>query len=170
MKGLLIILIPTFLIGFLAGIFVYFISGASDVDEVPESEIEGVEIIANTYGGCELFGCSSYRIVEDGDYIYIKESKTSDDDRFEDSLSDNQIDELIKLSEETDLEEIEESYYEGDCPAYVDGISYEFKIMVDGESYKLDSCENDLASSDLFNKLIDYFRIFYLIHVEDNDS
>ena len=170
MKGLLIILIPTFFIGFLTGIFVYFISGGNDVEEVPKDEPEGVEIVASTYGGCELFGCASYRIVEDGDYIYIKEDDSSEDKRFEDSLSEKQIKELVKLSEQTDLEEIEESYYAGECPAHVDGISYEFEITVDGESYKLDSCENDLGGSGLFNKLVDYFRVFYLIHIESDDS
>ena len=134
---------------------------------VPEENIaQSFEVTADSYGGCERIGCTSYRISEDGGYTFIGVTRADEDLRFEDSLSEKLTEGLLDMAAETNFRKIEDSIFTGSCPAHVDGIAYRFDIQSDGDRYSIDTCENDISisTSDFFDKLIDYFEIFRITH------
>ncbi len=167
MKHLYLIIASTFFIGFMTGVYVFIVIGKPEVQiSVLDNTSAGIEIIAYEYGGCEMLGCSSYRILEDGSYTFIQNKRDGNVEKYTDNLSDNLINEMIDSIDKSELERVYNSTFEGPCPADVDGIGYRFKILMDNEKYVFDSCENDIMGSKFLVNLIDYFQIFYITHVK----
>jgi hypothetical protein len=165
MKHLNFILISTFIAGFLTGVYVFFMSRSLEAPQLVEpSSRNGFEIIADSYGGCELVGCASYRILENGSYTYIQSRREGEAEKFEDIVSKNRISLLKELLHEENFTKIEESEFSGTCPITYDGLAYKFTITYEGKRYKIDTCIHDTLSSQAISEFRDYFEIFALTH------
>lgn len=164
-KHLYLIIILTFIIGLASGVYVYFNTLNSDEGKSIEVPIEeGYEVIAYTYGGCERVGCSSYKLADDGKYSYLMQSAGYGNERFDDTLSLKQHEELDAVIEATDYTSIEESVFTGTCPDTYDGLAHRFEIRITNERYSFDSCTQSLDGEDLFSLLIKYFDIMNVTH------
>lgn len=165
LKHLYFILFLTFVTGLAAGVYVFFMTRGDGEGNVPEPRVEeGYEIIAYTYGGCERLGCSSFKLLDDGSYTFITRTAARGNERFDDSVSERQSDELETLIGNTSYTRISESIYTGTCPITYDGIAYRFEIRVESERYSFDSCSESLDSEPLFVLLTKYFDIMTVTH------
>jgi len=165
-KHLYLIVISTFVMGFLTGMYVYFASRVpTEPDPLPDRSAEIFEVSADMYGGCESVGCRSYRIVEDGSYTFIQGAREGEDRRFDDVLSEKLVADILDLAEETDFEDIEGSTVSGTCPILFDGNAYTFSILFEGIEYSIDTCKNNVEGVEFFDELTNYFEIFYITHV-----
>lgn len=166
LKHLYLILIGTFVVGFVAGVYVHFMTQS----EAPRSDgeygtrSEGVVLTADEYGGCESMGCRSYRITEDGEYTFIEGSRTGADRRFEGTLGRRELDRLLGQLDEQELQRVESSVFTGTCPIAFDGPAYRLQVQVEDEQYAFDTCEQDIASSPFLTDLLEYFEIFSTNH------
>lgn len=158
----------TILIGYIAGIFLYFQTRDPD-NTAPTLEEErtadaGFEIIGYSYGGCERIGCASYRVLDDGSYSYLAIDRAEGDERFEDALSTKRIEELQALVDDVDLETVLSSSFVGTCPVTYDGLAYRYEMRMEGVWYSIDSCKQDIEREPLFGLLGNYFEIFRALH------
>lgn len=157
-------MIATFIFGFMSGIILYLYNHtgaeADPNDSYVEEPVEGVTIIAYMYGGClEVGGCPSYRIAEDGTYVYISRNR-GEEERFEDALTGAQYDLLRARLASTDMSGVKGTQFTGACPASYNDIAYRYEITYGGEQYDFDSCGEDLETEPLFETLQGYFEVF----------
>ncbi len=166
-KHLYVFLLLTFFMGFLGGMYLYFLTrSANDAPSAsPSVSKKGYEIIATTYGGCERIGCASLRILDDGSYTYLVPGNDAEYSRYEDVLSDVQIEELTNFIENTSFDSIEMSKFQGTCPITYDGVAYRFEVTFEGKIYDLDSCVNDLGKIPLFDEFVRYFEVMHATYV-----
>jgi hypothetical protein len=160
MKGLLVILFSTFLVGMATGVFIYFMSGLNEpLFNFPGDELtRGFEITADMDGGCQMGdACPSYRIDDSGKIVYIVRHREGEDERQEDELSSGALRKLKELLAETDLAALEDSTFVGTCPIAYDGAAYTFDIRIEEERYYIDTCEHDTEGVALFEQLIENF-------------
>ena len=162
LKHLYLILIATFIFGFLTGVIVYFQNNTGEEgDGGLETNTKGFTIVAYMYGGCEMGGgCPSYRIANDGSYTYIVRDREAGETRHDDSLSRKLHDLLRAQVQGTDYERIFDTESSGTCPVVFDGAAYRYDIVYEGERYEFDSCEEDLGDEALFETLENYFTVF----------
>jgi hypothetical protein len=164
-KHLYLIILLTFITGLASGVYVYFTTLNSDEEKSVGTPIEeGYEVIAYTYGGCERVGCSSYKLADDGKYSYLMQSAGYGNERFNDTLSLKQHEELDAVIEDTNYKSIKESVFTGTCPDTYDGLAYRFEIRIENERYSFDSCTQSLEEKALFELLIKYFDIMNVTH------
>lgn len=156
----------TFAVGLAVGVLVFFQSRTGEVSTAtPVTETEGgFEILGYKYGGCEKFGCTSYRILHDGSYTFIERNKDGEDRRYEDVISPKRLSELETLIADTDFEKILGALYTGICPVEYDGVAFRYEVRRGEERFSLDSCREDLDTDPLFVHLADYFEIFSVTH------
>jgi hypothetical protein len=165
LKHIYLIFISTFLVGFFAGVFVFFESRNTETDTpVLSGPEKGFEVIGYTYGGCERMGCASYRMQDDGSYSYIAMDRVGEGGRFEDSLSEKRADELMTLLNGSDLRALSESVFTSTCPASYDGLAYRYEIREGDVRYSFDSCKQNIEGTLLFDLLAQYFEIFRTLH------
>lgn len=158
----------TFTVGFLTGVYAYFVSRPpieiNDNEPIASNEGE-FEVIADMYGGCsKLDACSSYRLIDTGEYTFVQRSRNGDDERFQGEISGTQLALLTRLFENTDIESIQDSLFEGTCPAAYDGLGYVFTIYHEGEEYAIDTCIEDTGGEPLFEKLESLFEVLNSEH------
>ena len=179
MKHTYIIIVATFLFGFLGGmiLFLYNNVGKEDTQTSDTVTVQGTNepaggansmvIAAYRYGGCTRSGgCASYRITDDGKVVYVLRGREGDSDRYEDVLSTEEIETLFKTLHDTDLKKVSESTFSGTCPADNDGTAYRFDVTYDGDEYRFDTCTHALAREPFFLMLRDYFDVFNNAYVE----
>ncbi len=161
LKHLYLILGSTLIFGMISGVVLFLSNNTGEEgDGGLETSTRGFTIIAYQYGGCMRLGCSSFRIANNGTYMYITRDAQTGEERFEDVLSDKQLDTLRSLIAGTNFNRISDSTFSGTCPITYDGMAYRFDITYKGERYELDSCEESLDGFQLFDTLGSYFEIF----------
>jgi hypothetical protein len=166
-KHLYLLILFTFVIGLLTGIFGYFMTqGEADNGTTPPDVAEetGYEILLTVYGGCARIGCASFRLLDDGTYTYLAPTGVRDYARYEDTISDRQRALITDLLSGTSLDEVKETAYEGTCPVTYDGIAYRFDIRNGGDRYSFDSCVENLDNEPLFLELVKYIAIMEATH------
>lgn len=150
--------------GFVAGVYIFFASRLPIEPTGPTQETKGFEVIADMYGGCARIGCASYRIENNGSYLYMVRNVNGEDLRFEDQISSKRANELGELIVSEDFKKLAESTFTGTCPTAYDGVAFRFTIRQDGVSHLIDTCEHDTEGSDVITELVDYFSILALTH------
>ena len=166
LKHLYLVVILTFVTGLATGVYGFFATRVPP-DTPPEDvavEQSGYEILATTYGGCERIGCASYRLMDDGTYLYLAPNAAREYVRYEDEVSPRQHDHIESLLMDAPLARLSQTTFEGTCPVTFDGIAYRFDIRRDGEVYRLDSCVEALDTDVFIIELIKYFGIMEATH------
>ncbi len=168
LKHLYLILVATFVFGFITGIIVFLQSNTgNEGDGSLITDTKGFSILAYTYGGCARGGgCPSYRIAQDGSYTYIQRSRDNGELKHEDSLSEKQHETLMVHVEDTNYTAILNSEFQGTCPITFDGVAYRYDIEYEGERYVIDSCKKDIEGAPLFEVLQSYFEVFSVMYRE----
>lgn len=166
LKHLYLIIFSTFFIGFLTGVYVYFQSREPEEQVQNDIVSQTLEIVGDMYGGCEsMEQCASYKISEDGTYTFLIRKRDVESKRYDDTLSQKQLGELMSLLQKVDLARIENSEFKDTCPEAFDGARYEYTIRYYNEHYTIDTCIEDVRGEPLFESLQDYFEIFRLTHI-----
>ncbi len=165
-KSLYLIFISTFVFGFITGAVVFFQSNTgNEGDGSLEENTRGFTILATMYGGCMRDdGCPSYRIANNGTYLYIVRSREAGELRYDDTLSEKQLDMLRTNVEETNFEDVANTNFSGTCPDTFDGVAYRYDIQYEGERYTFDSCVENLDQVPLFAIVQNYFEVFSSVH------
>ena len=167
-KHLYLVFLSTLLIGFCVGVFVFLSSREVNTEESPVKNIDSgtFEIHAYMYGGCQRMSCPSYRLQQNGMYSYIavRTSVGTDQEHFDDCVSEKQLDELVTLLKKTDFKELKKTAFVGTCPIQHDGVAYRFEVQISGESYSIDSCVENIEGLKLFSVLEHYFELFDVAH------
>lgn len=160
------ILIATFLFGFLCGVVLFLKShtGQEGGGEVIPVDTKGFTILAHMYGGCSRGnGCASYQLTDTGMYTYIDRDRDLPDQRTEDVLSKKQIDELRTNVSQTNFSALKETRFSGTCPITYDDVAYRYDITYKGVLYTFDTCTEELEGVVLFDALEAYFEMFNII-------
>lgn len=163
MKPFSFLLISTFIIGVLSGAYVYFLTRSSEpvFDFGSNETARGFEIIADAYGGCQMLGeCPSYRIADDGSYIYLVSHRNADDDRYDGQLTAESFESLKDALRSAPLEKVVKSNFRGTCPVAADGAAYRYEIRIGGDTYSIDTCREDTEGVRFFTYLEAYFTYF----------
>jgi hypothetical protein len=167
-KHLYLIIISTFVFGFLTGVII-LLSSSMDrggSDKVLE-DTRGFVITARAYGGCERAGggvCPSYRINEEGKYTYLIPKQDGEIAQFSGVLSPAQQSNVKAGMRGVNFATVEKSTFSGTCPITYDGLAYRYDIEYETGRYTLDSCVQTLQN-DFFLLLEEYFVTFYELHV-----
>ena len=158
LKHFYLFLVLTFVMGLLAGVFIYFTVREPSEPEGPQEEPAGdFEIIVDTYGGCNMLdSCASYRILGDGTFTYVE--RGLDTKRIGGVLNDDQIATLERLLGRTNFDVVEKSEFSGTCPITYDGLAYRYEIRYKG-NHSFDSCVEDTKDELLFDTLNEYFGV-----------
>lgn len=164
-KHLYLLLGFTFFIGLLSGSYVYFVTRApSDVPHFEERNESVYEIVVTVYGGCEMVGCPSLRVLDDGSYTFIDGSHDDASSRFEGKLSLQNHRLIRDQAHATPYEDILQSSATKACPVTYDGAAYRYAIQYAGEQYEFDSCVHDVEGEPLFEELIRQLRMIREAH------
>lgn len=162
MKQLYIILVATFLFGCAAGVILYLQNNTgNEGDGALHTSTKGFTVQAYMYGGCERAGaCPSYRIANDGTFVFIERRVGQEDMKYEDALTTKQLEVLRTQLADTDFIALMNTKFAGTCPADTDGIAYRFEIEYKGERHNFDSCVEQITGNQLMELLKEYFSIF----------
>lgn len=133
----------TFLIGIVAGGYLYLTNFAGLVSKILTPDAEKAAefvIIADAYGGCRNL-CPSFQVTHDGSYRYLYvpsagEEKIVRQGELPHALRTKLLEVVTKGELVRQSEVIEPSY----CESFADGIDVIYEIELDGEKYALDSC------------------------------
>jgi hypothetical protein len=162
MKPFVFILASSLAVGIVAGVYVFFVTRTAE-ETVPQNLRErtgGFEIVADAYGGCQIIGCPSYRLLSDGSYVYVLDERDGVGERYEGNLSSEEIRALRTAMSTTDFEALKQRMFEGTCPAFIDGVSHRFTIRFEEETFEFDSCVEDIEKTSLFETLISTYSVF----------
>lgn len=155
----LLTLVFTFIVGMFSGAYLYMTSFAPEYasdgfsGEVTE---ESLGVIGEQTGGCQMGAraCASFRLTGNRQYEYIPAHPLGTDtpQPLTGKVSVFAMDNLKKVLTVTDFEALT---LPGDtCQAAFDGIDYKYTILLNGETYELDSCGTSFYGTRLYNELL----------------
>lgn len=152
----LFVLIFTFIVGAVAGFYVYVTSfvpqyGRDGVDEVAGE----LEIIGEAIGGCQMGGvCESFHLNSKKRLSYIRAHGFNEDtpEPVVTTISSATYLSLLESLRAADFRTLKQP--NDRCRAASDGIDYIYNITLDGISYELDSCGTKFNQSSLYKVLL----------------
>jgi len=151
------VFILTFFTGFMLGTYVYFVSFKPTYapERINTSEVLASEfsVIGKQYGGYvpNDYIMPSFRVVGDGSFDYrpggtSAAALSSQEGKLPRSIINN----LKMLATESELEFLVQKRAASDCRSFVDGFDYQYRVILEGIEYPLDSCNTQLGyDSDL---------------------
>jgi hypothetical protein len=157
----------TFVLGLVTGAIIFLQSSTGgEGDGSLDTDTRSFSIVAYVYGGCERVGCPSYRVLQNGSYIYIQRQQGNG--KYEGTVSEASMKELKQQLASADFSQIGASTFTGTCPITYDGVAYRFNIDYKGNQYTFDSCVESLEAP-LFGMLTKYFEEFNATHVSEQE-
>ena len=162
LKHVYLILVATFLFGFVSGFILWLFNQTTeeDIDIFKDDNHQTLSITVHSYGGCAFAGCASYKIDEDGTYTYIVRPQNAEEIRTKGELDREEKKIIEDLLENTSLKRLSETTFTGACPIAYDGLAFKYTIIIDNEYFEFDSCKQNLRNEQLFELLNRYFGIF----------
>ena len=137
-----------------------------------EEVAQDFSIIGKQYGGDQPNGFipPSFRITGDGTFDYRPGGASSEAlETTSGVLPRSMINDIKILATDDQLESLSESKTPTDCRSMVDGIDYQYQVILSGEQYQLDSCVTRLGyDTDLAQTLEDVWQ--YLSNPETSAS
>ncbi len=138
----------TFVVGFVAGVYLYVTGFAAFLTEltVPDAEeVQGeLTIVGDVYGGCRDT-CPSFQVLDDGTYRYLYTPAAGADQIVrKGTLSRSQMNDLRSALVDSQLVRQSQKTQPGVCNSYTDGIDVRYEVTLDGNVYVLDSCGTDV--------------------------
>lgn len=162
-----LVMIMTFVVGVIAGFYLYTTAFAPNFDEFvgqTEEVYEDFVVEGTQYGGDRMGGTApSFQLLENGSYRYLPyaaggETPTA----VEGTLPRELLNEVKQTLTEEALENSAQIVTRGDCMSYVDGRDFTYNVTLDGFDYTLDTCTTALSSGSIIkttlDKLWNYFE------------
>ena len=157
----------TFIVGLVAGVYLYFWGFAPTVNKV-ETVVEEVgvtlTVTAEAYGGCDRTdSCPSFYIADTGSYRFFYTPRVNAEQvRREGALPLAMQRDLKRYATESALTSYSQPTSPAMCNSFADGIDVEYRIELEGELYVLDSCGTDVNPNGLLwqtlSSIWDYFE------------
>lgn len=136
-------ILVTFVVGFLAGGYLYLNEFTKMVSPDVVADVQDVEqlnITSEAYGGCRDM-CPAFQVKSDGSYRYRYTPAVGSDEVFRDGTLPLDIQRLVKRDlDAKSLAAQSENINATSCSSFTDGIDINYSIVLSGESYELDSC------------------------------
>ena len=133
----------TFLVGFLAGAYLYLTNFAglvSKLETPSQAEVSTFVIVADVYGGCRNT-CPSFQVQHDGAYRYLYTPAAGAEQIIQKGTLPKTLQQrLHTVVTEAALRRESAVTRPGVCNSYTDGIDIRYEITLNGEKFKLDSC------------------------------
>jgi len=158
----LVLLISTFLMGMIAGGYLYVSAFAPSVESLlPDKDVRSSSFVieGEMYGACEEDdSCASFQLIDGRDYHYISSPK--------DAVNQGRLDAayrrvLLHALPVDVLEQNSKRSAQANCASSRGSIDYSYVITKDNEEYILDTCSTLLYSDqELQNLLSDLWFAF----------
>ena len=147
----LLTVLVTFLIGFIAGAYLYLVGYAPQFQAgsgvTDEAVAEELVIVGEMYGGMRVGLPPSFQVNEDGTYRYIPFSENPElpAGAVEGELPRELRQSVVNALSGSVLEAAATPIEPEMCAQMVDGIDYRYLIAMDGVEYRLDTCGTDFS-------------------------
>lgn len=155
-KQQLFLLVSTFIVGMVAGFYVYVTSFAPQYSHNGvKEEVGELYITAEAIGGCQMGGvCESFQLNSKKRLSYIRAHSFNEKtpEPVVTSVSSATYLSLLEILRDTDFRYLIQP--NDQCRAASDGIDYIYNITLDGVSYELNSCGTNFNQSSLYNVLL----------------
>jgi hypothetical protein len=157
----------TFVVGFLAGGYLYFAHFSKIVNpdsvDTAESAAE-FTIIGEAYGSCNS-ACPSFQVVQDGSYRYQFVPEIGQERTIKSGTLPLDIQREVKRAfAEDELVAQSQPVTPPDCNSRNGGIDVRYKITLDGAEYTLDSCGTAVdGEGELWNGLAKIWSYFQTV-------
>jgi len=165
----LITILFTFVCGFMAGTYLFFVGFQPQVERVttellpPPDPTRIITIEGYQYGGCERSGrCASFRIDDAGDYSYVSTSVPTGDGPVTGSLLRRDWRDIRAFLSSEVLAANAAPFIPERCASSYDLVDYRYVIEFGGERYELDTCGTALDRTGELSLLLDGLWQFLL--------
>jgi hypothetical protein len=146
------VFILTFLTGLAAGMYIYVISFkptyAPETIDPNEELAQDFSVIGKQYGG-DLqsdYVAPSFRITGNGNFDYRPGGNSESAlEPVSGQLPNSLVSEIKDLATKGELEFLVQPRAESDCRSHVDGFDYQYRVILEGIEYHLDSCNTLLG-------------------------
>lgn len=144
-------LLSAFLIGMIAGSYLYLVGYAPEFQSGQgvdtQNEEEEFMVVGEVYGGMRAGIPPTFQILADGSYRYVK---FSDNVEVPGEVLEGNLpkDMFRSLKNSTSLEVLEDAAREIQpemCAQMVDGLDYKYTIVKEGEEYDLNTCGTNIS-------------------------
>ena len=143
----------TFILVFVTGAFIGMMIYVTSFKPIYESEgiggsetlAEDFSVIGKAYGGNEgpEYIRPSFRMLGNGEYTYLPGGESDNAlDPLSGSLPSRLVRQVQSAASESSLNRYADSASKSDCVSYEGGFDYEYRIIVEGESFTVDTCQN----------------------------
>ncbi len=146
----LLSVLVTFLIGFIAGAYLYLVGYAPQFQAsqgVDDAETSELVIVGQMYGGMRVGLPPSFQVNEDGTYRYLPFSENPDvpAPAVSGELPSDLRRAVVGALSERALTAAATEVTPEMCAQMVDGVDYRYLISFGGTEYRLDTCGTDFS-------------------------
>jgi hypothetical protein len=154
------VMVMTFIVGIIAGFYLYTTAFAPQFDELvgdTEEVYEDFVLEGSQYGGDRMGGTApSFQVLENGSYRYLPYASEGEVAEAKEGLLPRALLNEVKQTLTADALEISSQIVtRGDCFSYVDGRDFNYNVTLDGVDYTLDTCTTALSSGSIMNTTLD---------------
>lgn len=133
----------TFVVGVIAGGYLYINNFAGFVSKLETPDVEKVSefiIVGDVYGSCRE-ACPSFQVVSDGSYRYMYTPFAGASQVLRQGTLPAQLQKSLRtVLTDTALTKQSQVIQPLVCNSYSDGIDVKYSITIDGKEYSIDSC------------------------------
>ena len=161
-----ILLVTTFLIGAVAGWYLYITAFAPQFDNLvgqTESVYEDLVVIGEQFGGSSATAAPSFQILKDGSFNYVTYSAITGEASHKEGVVPRTLWTAVKKDlGRAKLEVLAKPVPDVTCVPNAAGMNYRYDITLNSVVYNLDSCttalSHDSAALATLDKLWSYFE------------
>jgi hypothetical protein len=154
------IMITTFVVGVIAGFYLYTTGFAPQFDGLTgqtEEVYEDFVLEGTQYGGDRMGGTApSFQLLENGSFRYLPYTSEGEVAEAKEGLVPrallNEVKQTLTAEGLTNASQI---VTRGDCMSYVDGRDFAYEVTLDGVNYTLDTCTTALTDGSIMNTTLD---------------
>lgn len=157
-------LVTTFLVGAIAGGYVYVTGFKPQFEEFTGQTAEVYEdlvLVGEQYGGDVQGTLPSFQLLSNGTFTYIPATpSTATVEPKQGTVPRGIWNDIVRAVDADTLYSNAELITVTDCSSFVDGIDYRYEITLDSVVYNLDTCGTDFTSTEIrqaLDKLWKYF-------------
>ncbi len=157
-------IIITFVVGFMAGGYLYLTNFAPLANELTAPDLEDISelsIVSEVYGGCRD-ACPSFQVVKDGSYRYLFTPAAGQEQIIREGTLPFQLRRELNVEITPAVLKVQSRPIQPSiCNSYTDGIDIKYEITLDGVEYVIDSCGTAVdGESDLWQTLSDVWNYY----------
>lgn len=160
-----ILLVTTFLIGLVAGWYMYITAFAPQFESLvgkTEAVYEDLVVVGDQYGGRRTGMTPSFQVLKDGSFNYVTQGVNGAAENHRDGTVPRAIwSEVQLVLTRANVIDLARPVTGASCASHADAIDYTYHVTLKGTEYVLDTCTSNLASNvaakNALDKLWNYF-------------